>query len=181
MNMTAHEMHQQELKFHPHPPNKVETIKAELKGLPRSSAEKFMRQKLGEIEGVFIVDFKDYTYTCRITTNTEIYRVKTRMRPENLTNDLKLYDPWSTRWMVHVPYMCDIETVKATVDPGDLLHAHMLIQFRKMAIMEKPEDYKKSESDLYSYEDIAGGDSMMEEEEGATQLYDCNGFTTKWS
>lgn len=174
MNLTAEE-EARSRSFNPHHPDRLAVLRGEIKSLPRHSAERLLRQKLGEIEGVFVADFKERSFTLRVTTNHEILRLKVEMRPQSLLEDIKNYDPWSTRWMTHMPFAVHMETVKTTVDSGDLLHAHMLLQFRKMAMNEKSDDYKKSDNDLYGYEDVLGMDNKMmdekEEEEVSSGQY----------
>lgn len=142
--------------------------------------EKELNTRFGEIQGVVPFNFSSGVFSLRITTSKAIFRCKTKLDPTCLSHELEQYDPFTKRWSPHALRMFEMELVKDTVDPGDLLQCHASDQVRVAFKNEKVTDYRHQ--GLYCYEDIANVPEETEEEEDVNMDMPAkNGVVTEWS
>lgn len=138
------------------------TVRDTARKLPRGKREKALCNMLGSIKGVAVLNFKDFVFTSRITTDRSIYKVAVAMNRLNLASDVQNYDPWSLKWFDHASRLEDIMIVKNFVDGGDLYGATLHKLMRQLALEETVDTNRESTEAL---KDLFTKESLVEEEE----------------
>lgn len=132
----------------------------------RSKREKMLVEILGNIKGVVVLNFRDFVFTVRVTTDTAIYRIDVGMNRLNLASDVANYDPWSCKWFPHASRLESITLVKRCVDGGDLYGADLVNAMRKLQLQETEEMNRESTAALRNL--FTAEEERMEEEEETT-------------
>jgi hypothetical protein len=140
-------------------PDDVAKMQELYKVTPRRFVERTFTELLGAIKVAMVLDFNDFVFTSRITTDMMVLKVKIQLDRRNLASDVKNYDPWSEKWLPHISRLVDCVVVKRMIDGGDLYAAAITKQFRQLALNETEEMNKESTNGLKQV-------LMSEEEEG---------------
>lgn len=134
----------------------------------RSKRERMLAETLGTIKAVVVLNFVEFVFTLRVTTNTAIYRITVGMNRLNLASDVASYDPWSLKWFPHASRLESIILIKGCVDGGDLYGAEVVNAMRKLHLQETEESHRQSAAALNKL--FAEEEDQMEEEEEKTFL-----------
>lgn len=132
----------------------------------RSKREKMLVGTLGNIKGVVVLNFREFVFTLRVTTDTAIYRITVGMNRLNLASDVADYDPWSLKWFPHASRLESMTLVKRCVDGGDLYGADLVNAMRKLHMQETEETHRESAAALNKL--FTEEEDQMEEEEERT-------------